>query len=270
MDKPLPAPFLERPRIGMRLYIRGTCKRFLNALVAELTNWVSTTRLKSAQLLKMLVVLCEEHLTMEAHTLFPAFIKALKFAYDDKDTELYNVLKELFELLGRYILPEVYVYYVLPRLRGDADVVQFGVDTATRVVVMEFLQSLLSGSKPSLIVPHFDELISTLTDPFVVPFDSPLLQSAAVEELCTIFTAIKGKGTKVVEAHYVSTGRLSSLHTTVRKAFKFLLLQLSLPPLHAKAWGALIALSQLEADHGTSVHNLLRMASKHYLVILTT
>ena len=85
LDKPLPAPFTERPRIGMRLYIRGLSKRFLAALVAELTNWVSTTRLKSAQLLKLLVVLCEEHLTMEAHTLFPSFIKAMKFAYDDKD-----------------------------------------------------------------------------------------------------------------------------------------------------------------------------------------
>jgi hypothetical protein len=176
----------------MRLYIRGLSKRFLNALVAELTNWVSTTRLKSAQLLKMLVVLCEEHLTMEAHTLFPSFIKAMKFAHDDKDTVLYTTLQELFELLGRYIQPEVYIYYILPRLRGDADVVAFGVDTPTRVVAMDFLQALLTGSKPSMIVPYLDELVTTLTDPFVVPLDSPTLQAAATAELLTVFRAIKG------------------------------------------------------------------------------
>eukprot|EP00598_Pedospumella_elongata_P014945 CAMPEP_0185003628 /NCGR_PEP_ID=MMETSP1098-20130426/77007_1 /TAXON_ID=89044 /ORGANISM="Spumella elongata, Strain CCAP 955/1" /LENGTH=51 /DNA_ID=CAMNT_0027531313 /DNA_START=151 /DNA_END=302 /DNA_ORIENTATION=- len=51
---------------------------------------------------------------MEAHTLFPSFIKAQKFAYDDKDTVLYATLLELYELLGRYISPEVYIYYVLP------------------------------------------------------------------------------------------------------------------------------------------------------------
>jgi hypothetical protein len=194
LDKRLPPPFQERPRLGMRLYIRGTCKRFLSALVAELTNWVSTTRLKSAQLMKMLVILCEEHLTMEAHTLFPALIKAHKFAHDDKDAVLAANLRELFELLGRYVLPEVYVYYILPRLRGDADVVAFGVDTATRIVVMDFLQALLTGSKASMIVPHLDELVTTLTDPFVVPLDSPTLQAAATSLLLTVFQAVKGEG----------------------------------------------------------------------------
>ena len=76
----------------MRLYIRGNCKRFLTALVNELTNWISQTRLKSAQLLKVLIVLCEEHITQEVYILLPAFIKALKFAYDDKDTQLFYIL----------------------------------------------------------------------------------------------------------------------------------------------------------------------------------
>lgn len=144
LEKPLPPPFVERPRIGMRLYVRGNTKRFLHALVNELTNWVSTTRLKSAALLKVVVVLCEEHLTMEANVLFPAFLKALRFARDDKvkDVQLQRALLEVFELLGRYIVPEVSTYYILPRLRGDKDVVQFGVDSETRIVVMLFLQVL--------------------------------------------------------------------------------------------------------------------------------
>lgn len=42
MDRPLPAPFgFERPRIGVRLYVRGNTKRFLSALVTELTHWVA-------------------------------------------------------------------------------------------------------------------------------------------------------------------------------------------------------------------------------------
>lgn len=85
----------------MRLYVRGNCKRFLNALINELTNWVSATRLKSAKLLKLIVILCEEHLTMEIHTLLPSFIKALRFASDESDKELYFMLLEVYELLGR-------------------------------------------------------------------------------------------------------------------------------------------------------------------------
>jgi hypothetical protein len=59
-----------------------------------------------------------------------------------------------------------------------------------------------------------------------------------------------GKGTKVIEAHYLATGRLSSLRSTVRMAFRFLLLQLSVPALAGKAWVAMHALAELEADHG--------------------
>ena len=88
--------------IGMRLYVRGNCKRFLTALINELTNWLSATRVKSAKLLKLIVVLSEEHLTMEIHTLLPSFIQALKFAREDSDKELYFILLEVYELLGRY------------------------------------------------------------------------------------------------------------------------------------------------------------------------
>ena len=53
LSKPLPAPFTSRPRLGMRLYVRGNAKRFLTALVNELTNWIGPTRIKSANLLKV-------------------------------------------------------------------------------------------------------------------------------------------------------------------------------------------------------------------------
>lgn len=87
----------------MRLYVRVNSKRFLTALVSELTNWIGTTRVKSARLLRIVVVLCEEHLTMEVHTLLPSLVKALRFASDDsqKDKDLYDILLEVFELMGR-------------------------------------------------------------------------------------------------------------------------------------------------------------------------
>jgi hypothetical protein len=35
LSKPLPPPFKERPRIGIRMYVRGNTKRFLKALVRD-------------------------------------------------------------------------------------------------------------------------------------------------------------------------------------------------------------------------------------------
>ena len=73
---------------------------------------------------------------MEAHIILPAYVKALGFARRDDDKELELVLLEIFSLTGRYILPEVYLHYLLPRLSGDPKVTQFGVDAKTREEVL--------------------------------------------------------------------------------------------------------------------------------------
>jgi len=248
IEKPLPAPFTERPRLGMRLYVRGNCKRFINALVAELTNWVGTTRLKSANLLKMVVIFMEEYLTMEAHTILPAFIKALGFARDDNDKDLRRILLETYELCGRFIMPETYVHYILPRLSGDAKVVQFGVDTASRVTVMEFLGAMLEGSMTREIAPLFEELVGALTDSFVISQDSSKLMNAAMGVMNILLSKMVGHGKAAIEAHFLNTGRLGNLRGTVSKAFHWLAISLSNPEMKDMASSCLASLAQLDRD----------------------
>lgn len=273
LDKPLPKPFTERPRIGMRMYVRGNSKRFLLALVNELTNWIAPTRLKSGNLLKLVIVLCEEHSTMEMHAMLPQLMKALKFARDDKDVELQVVLGQVFELLGRYILPEIYLYYILPRLRGDPNVQPFGVDADTRVTAMEMLSALLEGSKANTIVPHFQELVQTLTDPFVISQDSTKQQSAAMRVLRTVLSVLQGKSKQAIEAYYVATGRITSLQVTIRQIFRYLLLQMSTKELRHEAWQVLTLLAKLETDpvavHMSSLTSISRLFFVHGSHILT-
>ena len=234
-----------------------TCSfRSLVSQVNELTNWVSKTRLKSAHLLKVIVVLCEEHLTMEASELFPSFIKALRFARDDKDEALHALLLEVFELFGRYVAPEIYIYYVLPRLKGDPSVVQFGVDAQTRITVMEFLQAMLEGSKPSLVAPYFADLVGALTDPYVISTDSDSLQQAALNCLLSLCVNLKGKNNvhnALIESHFVATGRMTTLKVTMRRAFRFLLADFSNPALHEQSHAALLALAALASDSPSAV-----------------
>ena len=247
LAKPLPPPFKERPRIGVRLYVRGNTKRFLSALVAELTNWQSKTRLKSGQLLKVIIVLCEEHLTMEAFTLLPAFIKALGFAREDKDPELHALLLEVFELVGRFMLPDTYIHYILPRLRGDTDVVQFGADAATRGTVLDFLGALLEGTKPALVPAYFEELTAVLTNDFYVDPESPSLPAAALRVLATVLHVMKGRGRAAVAEHFLHTGRLSSLKASCRRVYRTLLLFFSNPQLRAAALEGLYSLAAIDS-----------------------
>jgi hypothetical protein len=225
LEDPLPAPFTVsgRPRLGVRLFVRGQIKRFLFALINEVTNWIGATRLKSANLLKMVVVLVEEHLTMEAHVILPAYIKALGFARSDDDKELGAVLTEIFTLTGRYVVPEVYVHYILPRLTGDPKVVQFGVDAKAREEVLSVLSSLLQGSTAKEIAPHFGAIVAALTDPFVIDTTSHRTHEAAAGLLLVLLQRMVGRGKTAVEAHYLATGRLTSLRGTVVSSFKWLL-----------------------------------------------
>lgn len=258
LDKPLPLPFKERPRIGIRLYVRGNTKRFISALVNELTCWVSKTRVKSAQLLKMVIILCEEHLTMEAFSLLPSFIKALGFARTDGDKELHTELLEVYELLGRYMSPEVYIHYIMPRLRGDPDVIAFGTDNLFRTTVLEFLNALLSGSKPSQLPMHFSEIISVLTDPFVIDPTSEMLRNATTDVIMSLLVALSGRGqAAAIESHFLATGRLTSMNATLQKCFEFFVLDLSNPVLQQKATECLKILSSFEA--GSAVYHETKM-----------
>src|SRR3546814_16480562 len=58
LSKPLHAPFKERPRIGLRLFVRGNNSRFLKALLDALTKRLRKTRGKTVDLLRLALVGC--------------------------------------------------------------------------------------------------------------------------------------------------------------------------------------------------------------------
>jgi hypothetical protein len=258
VDKALPAPFSERPRLGVRLYIRGNTKRFLNALVSELTNWQAQTRLKSVSLLKIVVCACEEHLTVEAHTLLPSFVTALNYAKNDGDKALQTALFELFELFGRYLLPETYVHFIIPRLRGDRDVVQFGIDAQTRESVLQLLKCLIVGSRYLQVLPHFESVVETVCDPFIIDPDSSKLQLSTLALLNELMIGSRGKGMALVESHFMNTGRLGSLQKTVHKLLRFFLVLLREKGLNKMVSSCVQALAELSCDitDGRSVERL--------------
>jgi hypothetical protein len=247
VDKPLPYPFKERPRIGMRLYTRGNTKRFLNAILYELTNWQAKTRFKSAKLLKMVIVLCEEHLTIEAHILLPAFLKALCFVKGDKDVSLQNELLSVYELFGRYTSPDVYLHYILPRLSGDLDVVQFGVDIEVRESVLELTNSLLSGIKSSQLIPHFEDIIKCITNPYVIDLQIQRLVKTSLVLFQTIMTKLQGENRAITQAYFMNTGRLSSWSIHERTLLQFIFTAMGDSILRDLGFECFILLSQMSS-----------------------
>ena len=262
-DKSLPKPFTERPRIGVRMYTRGNTKRFLFALVGELTNWQSKTRLKSANLLKMVTVLCEEYLTMEMHKLLPSYIKALQYAREDGDKDLESILLEVYELAGRYTAPDSYVHFILPRLRGDLEVTQFGMDVMTRCCVIDVLRCFLDGSKSTLIPPYLSEIIDVVVDPFVIDLSSNKLHSSALILMNMILSKVQGKRLAMTAAHFQTTGRLKNMKDTLHKAFQFIFYSLGNPDLSTKGAETLLLLSNLDEESRIIAHGVQGLMLRH-------
>lgn len=231
LSKPLPPPFASRPPLALRLYVRANTKRFLGALLNELTNWISKTRLKSAGLLRMVVVLCEEHLTMEAFSVIPAVVKALDFAKADKDQDLQSALLGVAELLGRYVAPDTSVRYILPRISGDPSVVQFATDASSRCTVMQVLGAMLEGSRPLLVADKFVELVEVLCDEYIVTPESSSLRQHALDVLCVVLAATHRELRAVVEGKYALKGRVHC----VKKALASLLFDLHSDALRSQA-----------------------------------
>lgn len=245
LSKPLPAPFKERPRIGLRLFVRGNTRRFLKALLGELTNWISKTRLNSVHLLRTVIVCCEEHLTADAHEMLPCFVRALALAEEEKDQDLKQALLEVCELTGRFTLPDTYLAFLLPRIRGDPEIVPYGIDATNRAYALVVLAQCIHGSRPNTLSPHMQEIVEAVTSHKVVPDDSLQLLQAAVSVVSALVMQLKDNRKGATEAHFLSTGRLTSFTHAITVLFSFLMASLQRPELATAARTALNDLAQL-------------------------
>jgi hypothetical protein len=187
---PLPSPFTSRPRLGARLFVRSNTKRFFDALLRELTNWKAVTKIRAAHLLQMLLVYCEEHLTMDISRTLSLLVQGLRNAMDDVDhrfrKEMEQSILDCIELVGRYVNPDTYISIILPRVVGNSDsatsFAEGGVHSfSSRIVHTACLTALIKGSPAEQMVPHLCELMKTLCSPPC--FTSNIRGSALDDEL---------------------------------------------------------------------------------------
>lgn len=172
-EEQLPCPFKKRPRIGSRMFVRSNTKRFFATLLAELTCWSSKTRERSAKLLQTLVIYCEEHLTMDFAQTLMLLIQAIKLVSSEQiDRESSSLMKAILDaitLIGRYIDPNTYIPFLLPRATGKIDsentYAEGGVDSeATKTANASALAAMIKGSLPSRLLPHSSVMTAIITD----------------------------------------------------------------------------------------------------------
>ena len=169
----LPKPFTARPSLGARLFVRANCSRFYLAMLNELSHWRDETRKRSAELLLILTVYCEEHLTKDFQHTLKSIAKAISVEKSSSQagnsTVILDTIKKVLRLMATYVDPSAYLPLVCPRVCGDnASATSNSEDGShserTRSNYAIILSSLIEGTPLFRLLPHWIRLASLLSN----------------------------------------------------------------------------------------------------------
>eukprot|EP01017_Pseudomicrothorax_dubius_P050798 TRINITY_DN9670_c0_g1_i1.p1 TRINITY_DN9670_c0_g1~~TRINITY_DN9670_c0_g1_i1.p1 ORF type:complete len:799 (-),score=96.49 TRINITY_DN9670_c0_g1_i1:535-2931(-) len=118
VNLPLPLPFIRRPRLGARVFVRNHVRRFFKPLYAELRDWRQTSRAKAANLLLVSVVYTEELMTQHLDAFILGSISAFH-APEKDDAPILATLRVTYKLIGRFCEARSFLPIVASCARGE-------------------------------------------------------------------------------------------------------------------------------------------------------
>lgn len=98
--------------MGCRIIVQQNIGRLVGGISKELNDWLADIRVRSAQLLAVLVLNAEEDITQHISKLLPAMYRAC----NDEDKRVIDNVILAAEFMGYFVPPEVYCKLVLPTL----------------------------------------------------------------------------------------------------------------------------------------------------------
>uniref|UniRef100_A0A671MPT5 Dynein assembly factor 5, axonemal-like n=1 Tax=Sinocyclocheilus anshuiensis TaxID=1608454 RepID=A0A671MPT5_9TELE len=163
MDFLLPAPVLytsgvERPGLGCRELVVRNLSKLLPAVGRDIGDWLVQTRVKTAQLLQVLLLHAEDHCTQHLQSL----LTVLYHACADPETDVRAQCLESAKLLGVFVSPEVYLKLLLPHVEDSTSC-----SSASPWAPLMVLGSVLRGSSREALGPHLIKIGDTLAHPEV-------------------------------------------------------------------------------------------------------
>ncbi|XP_063074437.1 dynein axonemal assembly factor 5-like [Engraulis encrasicolus] len=150
---------VERPGLGCRELVVRNLSRLMPAVGRDAGDWLVATRLKTAQLLELLLLHAEDHCTQHLQPLLATLYRACS---DDEK----NVVKHALEcarLLGTFVEPEVLLKLLLCHVEGASS---SSCPSAPWTPLM-VLGAALRGSTGDTLRPHLQRLADTLALPEV-------------------------------------------------------------------------------------------------------
>ncbi|MXQ94005.1 hypothetical protein E5288_WYG008519 [Bos mutus] len=129
----------DRPGLGCRELVFRNLSKILPAVCHDIDDWVAGTRVKSAQLLAVLLLHAEDHVTQHLEPVLRALLRACA----DEEAAVVSSCTRSAELVGTFVSPEVFLKLILSTLRKSP--------SPSGLLV---LASLIQGCPREALRPH--------------------------------------------------------------------------------------------------------------------
>ena len=143
----------QRPRLGARLMVRNQLKRLLPAIVAELSDWKENSRVKTAKMLRTLLVYAEEVTTGSLNVILSMLARSLH----QQDAMTQSILIDCALLIGRFTHPNAFVIQLIEE--EEAHLHEFPEWRPSRLRV---LAETIRGTTASRLLPHVESILDSL------------------------------------------------------------------------------------------------------------
>ncbi|XP_037362644.1 dynein axonemal assembly factor 5 [Talpa occidentalis] len=142
-------PFPEnRPPLGCRELIFRNLSKILPAICHDITDWVVGTRVKAAQLLAVLLLHAEDHITQHLEIL----LRTLQHACTDEEKAVVSNCTRSAEFIGTFVSPEVFLKLILSMLKKSP--------SSSSLLV---LAAVIRGCPREALQPHLKVIAMELT-----------------------------------------------------------------------------------------------------------
>ncbi|KAL2101279.1 hypothetical protein ACEWY4_003040 [Coilia grayii] len=171
---------VERPGLGCRELVVRNLSRLMPAVGRDVGDWLVATRVKTAQLLVLLLLHAEDHCTQHLQPLLSTLYRACS----DPEKEVVKHSLESARLMGTFVSPEVYLKLLLAHVEGASSTCPSAPWGPLMV-----LGATLRGSSGEALRPHLQRLADTLALPEVC---QELHQAVYLEQVLDCVDALLG------------------------------------------------------------------------------
>uniref|UniRef100_A0A8C6TRS7 Dynein axonemal assembly factor 5 n=1 Tax=Neogobius melanostomus TaxID=47308 RepID=A0A8C6TRS7_9GOBI len=149
-----PPPFypseVTRPGLGCRELVVRNLSRLVPAITHDVTDWLVATRVRTSQLLSVLLLHAEDHCTQHLQPLLAMLYRACT----DTEKDVVNNCLAAAKLLGTFVPPAVFLRLMLDHVTSPS--------ASHPWAHLMVLAAVLRGCPKPLLKPHLEEVANTL------------------------------------------------------------------------------------------------------------